>query len=71
MHIDEKIDITYSYWDGSGHRKVVTVKYSIHLLLYNLINKKRYNIVQKGRYNPTIFGIMPIAIPSIKGREYR
>ncbi|KAI9272516.1 FAM50A protein [Sporodiniella umbellata] len=22
----EKIDITYSYWDGSGHRKVVTCK---------------------------------------------
>lgn len=27
--------------------------------------------MQKGRYNPTVFGIMPIAIPSIKGREYR
>ncbi|KAI9472193.1 MAG: FAM50A protein [Benjaminiella poitrasii] len=23
---NEKIDITYSYWDGSGHRKVVTCK---------------------------------------------
>lgn len=23
--VDEKIDITYSYWDGTGHRKVVTV----------------------------------------------
>ncbi|KAI8081939.1 XAP5 protein [Gilbertella persicaria] len=26
MCLDEKIDITYSYWDGSGHRKVVTCK---------------------------------------------
>lgn len=27
-HIEETINITYSYWDGSGHRKVVQVKHS-------------------------------------------
>jgi hypothetical protein len=24
---NEDIEITYSYWDGSGHRKVVTVSF--------------------------------------------
>ena len=25
----EDVEITYSYWDGSGHRKSVTVSYSL------------------------------------------
>ena len=26
LYVDEDIDITYSYWDGSGHRKHVQVR---------------------------------------------
>ena len=30
----EAIEITYSYWDGSGHRKVVVVRpFSLSLVL--------------------------------------
>ena len=25
VHVGEDIEITYSYWDGSGHRRSVTV----------------------------------------------
>ena len=26
LYTDEKIQVTYSYWDGTGHRKTVTCK---------------------------------------------
>ena len=29
----EEIEITYSYWDGSGHRKVVTVRSFVFFLV--------------------------------------
>lgn len=30
----EEIEVTYSYWDGSGHRKSVTVSKACHLQPY-------------------------------------
>ena len=26
--VDEDVEITYSYWDGSGHRRTLKVQYS-------------------------------------------
>lgn len=31
---NEEIEIVYSYWDGSGHRKSVTVSSVVQTLLY-------------------------------------
>lgn len=33
---EEEIDITFSYWDGSGHRRTVRVKKGILILFYLL-----------------------------------
>lgn len=30
--IDEQVTVTYSYWDGSGHRRELTVGYAFLLL---------------------------------------
>ncbi|VEL24840.1 unnamed protein product, partial [Protopolystoma xenopodis] len=40
---EEEISITYSYWDGSGHRKVVKMKkgHSIHLFLHRCLEQLR------------------------------
>ena len=29
----EEIEVTYSYWDGSGHRKSVTVSFRLHMCI--------------------------------------
>ncbi len=34
---DEEIEITYSYWDGSGHRKSITMKKGASI--YNFLQK--------------------------------
>nr|CDS30161.1 protein FAM50 [Hymenolepis microstoma] len=40
---EEEINITYSYWDGSGHRRQVKVKkgHSIHLFLHRCLEQLR------------------------------
>ncbi|THD22809.1 Protein FAM50 [Fasciola hepatica] len=40
---EEEISITYSYWDGSGHRKQVRMKkgHSIHLFLHRCLEQLR------------------------------
>ncbi|VDQ02253.1 unnamed protein product, partial [Trichobilharzia regenti] len=40
---EEEIVITYSYWDGSGHRKQVRMKkgHSIHLFLHRCLEQLR------------------------------
>lgn len=42
----EDIEVTYSYWDGSGHRKSVTVS---RPLLIHLLSSLNPSTVQKGR----------------------
>nr|CDS15384.1 protein FAM50 [Echinococcus granulosus] len=40
---EEEINITYSYWDGSGHRRQVKMKkgHSIHLFLHRCLDQLR------------------------------
>lgn len=33
---EEEIDITFSYWDGSGHRRTVRIKKGMHLLSFKI-----------------------------------
>lgn len=51
----EEIEIIYSYWDGSGHRKSLTVrmrKMASDILWSNvLIKNGLYKTVQEGRYH--------------------
>lgn len=44
----ESIEIVYSYWDGSGHRKSVTVSSEIFYEASKRLNIESYPTVQKG-----------------------
>jgi protein FAM50 len=59
----EDIEVTYSYWDGSGHRKSVMVR----LPLASPQTKRAANPmgapVQEGRLDQHILGKMPTTVP--------
>ena len=46
---NEDIEITYSYWDGSGHRKSVTVSFRPFKHIFPTLYTDIINIVQKRR----------------------
>lgn len=45
----QDIDIVCSYWDGSGHRTVVTVRGNHTAAVHTLTS--RYPVVQEGRFD--------------------
>lgn len=73
----EEIEITYSYWDGSGHRKSVVVS-TLSLVRYRMWpdhldtcmgNLYDHYIVQEGRRHLYFPREMPTAIPRTQGCE--
>lgn len=60
---NETIEVTYSYWDGSGHRKSVEVSLSWFTapLAHNL--DSCVPIVQEGRQHRDLFGKVQSSVP--------
>lgn len=50
---EEEIDITFSYWDGSGHRRTVRVKKGIKPKLLPSVNV--YNLSRFNQFSITMF----------------
>ena len=40
--VDEDVEITYSYWDGSGHRRTIKVKQQDNLIILQNNNPNNY-----------------------------
>jgi protein FAM50 len=55
----EEIEVTYSYWDGSGHRKSVTVRFPSGRRVTCLT----YAPVQERRHDQHVLGKMPPTVP--------